>query len=1250
MKIVSLICLLFISFYYSSQDYTRLIQEGKYISVWDKCQKKIRKDSTSIEDLYFLALVSSKKNADTLFNPTKALYYVSNVKRRYNNIIDEKYLLKLGKISISNASILLLEDSINYFGYNLARDLQTEESYSHFLSTFTSAKPELIQIAIGERNRIAFENAQKKGTVESFQNFINNYPSALQVNVAILERNKLAYEFAKTQNSIMAFQDFIDNYHDAIQVDDARKEICHLSFENVKRINSIESYEAFLDSFPNSVYTNDALESIEELHFIRVKSSRSSIQMDDFINEYPNSKRLGDAKLLFDEFQFNEEVNLNDWMSLKSFIESYSNNSFTTQAKNHLINLAIEKDEVDLFDYVIKNIGYDANGKLNKKLEQKKWNDCLNINTKESYSSFIKDFPNSTNVDLARLKINKIDRIFDVNSVISYTSISEKEEFIIPTDKSNQIQNLTFLKISDNGKYGLAISSLADDDGLYDFESDNIARIVDMLDGMVIHEFNYEELRKCTFDDQSTKIYFLDGILIKFIDLNDFSIKTLFEIEKTEYTNISFFIIHNQLNVGFSKYIDSKNKFIHYSYDINNKAGSVKINIYDDFDYSVGRTIEEKFNFIRGNVVEKLSRLKIMERDKIFFKQVSVLKPNDFILIDYPTVYYIKNEIIQTRNKLKIYKRDENKGIETEYELSLELNSSLYSHALNYVELENVQITKNNHVLLLTQERGENFNSIVIFPLFEKSNNFENSFKTHHVNPFQMKIPENDVLQFVHFDDKTGKLLYQLDYRNPDEQKDNILYVFEVLKNNRSSAKIRNKIVTNLDLIDKKNLEFYSSVINPGVIKNKPLENDSEKYQRVQNLYNENSSHFIQQRDSLFNSVNRIIFDSIKVVSPNNLSLFNPAFYDEKRNVWKLKIENPFGGRSCTIEYFQNRAEAKQSLDIKFWNFKVEVHYYFNLISLNYEPLLVKIFNDYTKETKIIIVPFKDKSLVKNIYFTDNSFEYDLFRNGLQQNNIDSTIFRYQVNLGIPKFYFEFPKYEFYGSEKNKRVKVHNLDDALFSKILPINNSSCCPSDNGSGYYESDENVSFLSFNKINHFVNYGSVSEGEILTKSFEHNNVSAVFEDFNYEKRGALNLKYNWIIKDSIIQSSDYYEGKKVSGYLVVSDLNSNSVIKKFNVKNLGEDYAKVNYYQDKGIYINENNQVTYSSAGVNDACFSPNGEYFAMRWLKKLRIYKTKNWENILNIENVSGRIYWDCNSNYVGIDDNIFPIKVLEKTLD
>ncbi len=373
-----------------SQDYSNLIENGKYAKVIKKSLKALKKSPNSLEDLYFASVVTSRVLAGKEYAPKQAYDYYIKAKAEYVKEIDDKKLAKLDKIPINYTSFRILSDSIYAGGLTSAINSNTEEGFIEFLSYFTEATETYKNRAIIERNRLAFENSKTINTVSSFQNFIDKYPDANEVPQAIKERNKLAYRIAQEINTIEGYRDFIKNYANATEVAEAWKGIHLLSFQEALTLNTIEGYEEFISKFPSAVQVSEASEKIHMLSFESALKESNSIAFKSFIEKYPNSKQLSKAKELFYLYEFKENTVQGSWESYRDFYENFEG-PFAEIAKDSLVGLAINAQNAKTLYYCLSNGIGDKTTLIQKYYDEiSKDGELATLNFfKENFSSYL---------------------------------------------------------------------------------------------------------------------------------------------------------------------------------------------------------------------------------------------------------------------------------------------------------------------------------------------------------------------------------------------------------------------------------------------------------------------------------------------------------------------------------------------------------------------------------------------------------------------------------------------------------------------------------------------------------------------------------------------------------------------------------------------------------------------------------------------------------------------------------------------
>ncbi len=102
----------------------------------------------------------------------------------------------------------------------------------------------------------AYIRATILNSVQSFQDFIDEYTSARQHNEAINNRNQLAFEIASNTHTYQGYLVFIEQYPNSKQLSDARKRYELLVFQEKTKNGKLSQYLEFLSDHPDTPYRN----------------------------------------------------------------------------------------------------------------------------------------------------------------------------------------------------------------------------------------------------------------------------------------------------------------------------------------------------------------------------------------------------------------------------------------------------------------------------------------------------------------------------------------------------------------------------------------------------------------------------------------------------------------------------------------------------------------------------------------------------------------------------------------------------------------------------------------------------------------------------------------------------------------------------------------------------------------------------------------------------------------------------------
>jgi len=665
------------------------------------------------------------------------------------------------------------------------------------------------------------------------------------------------------------------------------------------------------------------------------------------------------------------------------------------------------------------------------------------------------------------LKISRFDYIFDFSKINAFRTISDHEMMFEPCKLENgniEKPSLAFLAISNNGRIALAINKKFVGSGYSSYDTKK-AYLINLLDGFIFYAFDYESIANYFFDANDTKLFYFDNKFIKQLDLASLEITNLFELETIGYSINNVFLDHNTIHVCQDQYESPRNKILHYTYDL--LTSKKEIEYFYEFDYSIRNNIQKEFKFISGSTDQKLLMLKLIHGPNIQIKPITSKSKDEYIILNFPDVFILQNGNFVLAKSLQLYKTDKttNEIKRYNYDRRDNINNNVYNK---------IQLTNDNAIVFAADK------SLFVLKLdtanYKSSEEYWN-ITTEQLDPMEIQINTNDRYMFAHLDSKSDKLFYQVDIGYGCEYGDAEINVFDFKNNLHKNEKdvMKDSMLKHLKKIDETLYSIYNSYINTETLKNQQLESGVEKYVRVRDINSKFNSVFINKKDSLYQIINKIIEDSIKVYKYEAAYTFNVQNYDLTAEVWRLVFKNPYNGKDFSLIYPQSKSEAKLNLSHKFLNVNIEVKFYFNLISLAFEPLLVSITPTQSKISNKFIIPYRDASLLKNIYLTNNYYEMGDYyldcRLMKGRITLDENILRYFVNNGKPKYYFNYG-FEDPAQLNKPGVSIRNVDDLTINYVFQDKFIACCPSSEVENPNERVGESQFLRFNDIPYFIN----------------------------------------------------------------------------------------------------------------------------------------------------------------------------------
>ena len=296
MRVLILTLLIFICGNVSAQNYERLISKGKFEKVGQKLQKVLSKNPNDVKALYFYSKFYLQDN-----NPEKdfekAYYNATNAEDAFEKIQVSKEKDKLDKEGINPVSLQENRLTVCRLALEDINKSPSINQYEGYLRKYPLAE-KYAKEAIMKRDSLAFNMATKVNEEQSFQSFIDKYPTSMLKNLAIAKRDSLAYDEAISLNDIESYQEFLTKYPESYLVKQAKMKRDSVAFSLAAKANSEESYKDFIEKYPNSNEVEHAKIKLEDLSFQNAVKDSSLGSIDSYIKSHPNSKFISKAEAI----------------------------------------------------------------------------------------------------------------------------------------------------------------------------------------------------------------------------------------------------------------------------------------------------------------------------------------------------------------------------------------------------------------------------------------------------------------------------------------------------------------------------------------------------------------------------------------------------------------------------------------------------------------------------------------------------------------------------------------------------------------------------------------------------------------------------------------------------------------------------------------------------------------------------------------------------------------------------------------
>ncbi len=248
---------------YSQEMYYKLYADAEY----DKLEKRLvqaianQPQNVLFNHVYGILYATKEYQKNDL---NKAYEYLLQAKTLYPSIStsDKERFAKLG---LTQSRINKDFEDVCKQLWNIAVSDNTIEACNTFINKYDKAPKEIKEQALQYRNELAFAEAKKTHTIQSYQLFIQTYPKAEQVQLAITLRDEIAFEQAMKTNTLDALRDFMNNYPQSKFYAQVNTLYSERIFSEATKNKDYKSYERFIRDNPKNPMLPLAIERMVEI-------------------------------------------------------------------------------------------------------------------------------------------------------------------------------------------------------------------------------------------------------------------------------------------------------------------------------------------------------------------------------------------------------------------------------------------------------------------------------------------------------------------------------------------------------------------------------------------------------------------------------------------------------------------------------------------------------------------------------------------------------------------------------------------------------------------------------------------------------------------------------------------------------------------------------------------------------------------------------------------------------------------------
>jgi len=231
----------------ASQVYAGAIKNGfAALNIYDYFKaralfKKAMKHD-SVASCYGLSMILSR-NDNHFYNIDSSYFYLLKAKKLYPSSTPRQRI-KWAQFGLDSGSILHMKDTIELRAFKVALGINTIDGYNHYIHNYPTAWQ--VQSAVDLRDIIAFTKAEKENTYQAYKNYMDTYLNSTEYADAKKRYEISLFKTLTADHNINSFVQFIHQYPESPYIGAAQDSVYSIATAH----NMVSEYHSFVKAYP----------------------------------------------------------------------------------------------------------------------------------------------------------------------------------------------------------------------------------------------------------------------------------------------------------------------------------------------------------------------------------------------------------------------------------------------------------------------------------------------------------------------------------------------------------------------------------------------------------------------------------------------------------------------------------------------------------------------------------------------------------------------------------------------------------------------------------------------------------------------------------------------------------------------------------------------------------------------------------------------------------------------------------------